>query len=753
MNFGSLFKNLANFQFPYTIESEPYHSTPLWDLYRGQRKKDSHDVTVFKAKCDGAAGSNCDELIMHAMHMIKVIRVPGICPLLDVFDSNGPDALFIVTEAVTPLSTALGEAGIGEAGLLLGLHDLFRLFQVLEPLFYIGNLSLENLFVDKQGNWVLFGLECCYEKAPEKFDRFKFKDYIKMWRGLHGFPPVADGAKSLDPSLIDAIALGELIEALFEAAKVRIPSDWGKYVQGLAQGRMTLTGFIQRVEQTATWRGNPLLPIYDELKLFHIKDAHSKLQIMQKFEQYYFRGGTRSLASQFTPGFIGQLIVPELVECLSWILNQENGLIVFNRTLVKLLTVVLSLVVEAREISELSEGMKDMLYLCSKLTDRQIRFVMLIFLPRLLEKFPKQLDFSGRIFPFYLQGMLDTDATLRLQTLKTIPYIIGELTERQLNNEILRSIAKTQVDANEEIRMWTVLTIVEISDRLSGVSNRDGVLATIYTKSLRDPSISTRLAALYGLKMSIGIFQVEVIANKVLTVIAPSLLDKDRVVRVRAKELFGLYLAKLEEEASLQFEKGEGEGESENESSDDHTAFLQRFEQGGYFARDLADIVDKFMTGLSVSPEDNLDSFGSTAAYGGFSTMSGDPTETLLGSGRWATPPASSAEPAEVVPEDDDAGWDAEDSSWDSTTTTPQETKPVRSSILSRPRQPQSTTRTAATPAAKRKPSILAGARRTPPAAAAPARGEKSILSRRPAGTLTATTPAEPEEDDWDSAW
>lgn len=68
---------------------------------------------------------------------------------------------------------------------------------------------------------------------------------------------------------------------------------------------------------------------------------------------------------------------------------------------------------------------------------------------------------------------------------------------------------------------------------------------------MKDPQVKPRLAALYGLEKSIELFDVNTIANKILTVIAPGLLDKSPIVRGRAKILFEEYLEKLEKEAQL----------------------------------------------------------------------------------------------------------------------------------------------------------------------------------------------------------
>lgn len=558
MNFGSLLKNITNFQFPYSIDNEPFQMRPLWEVYSGTRKRDSLPVTIFKAR----RNAQNEELILHSLHMSKIIRIPGLATVLDTFD-NGPDNTFIITEKVQPLS--LDNGGIGVNGIYLGINDLLKLFEVLSPLFYIGNICIENIYMTETGEWVLFGLECCMDKAPTKFDKYRFQDNVRLWKRVSGIP---DPTGEVDPSKIDEMSIGSLMNALFNGVNKPAPRDWQRDIDALGHGKMTLKNFINKIRNSTTWNSNELLPIYEDLKEFNIKDSKDKLMIMKKFESFFFSNddGSGTIFHELTEGFINKLIVPEICQCIKWILSREETerLDVYNGTLTNFVTMLLSLVVNDSKLDTMTVQVQEIIVTSFKLSDRQIRFLLLIYLPKITKKFPKQLEFGTKIFPFYLQGLIDTDKTLRLQTLKVIPSIIDEITERQFNNEILRYIAKTQVDADEEIRTWTVLIIIRMSNK---INNRDSVLSTIYTKSLKDPCVKTKLAAIYGLRESIDIFSVEIIANRIMSVIAPGLLDREKIVRIKAKELFNMYLTKLEKEANNKFSDSSDENNNNNSTT------------------------------------------------------------------------------------------------------------------------------------------------------------------------------------------
>lgn len=606
MNFGSLFKGLTNFQFPYTMDNDPFYETPIWELYNGTRKKDSYQVTIFKAKTN--LGDQADELIKHSVHMCKVLRVPGIVPILDVFDQNGMDSLFIITEVVEPLQKSIDQEKNSLEAYLIGLYDIFQLLEIVEPLFVMGNLCKENIFTDKKGKWVYFGLECCFDK--KKIDIFQLNHNVDIWNQLHSkiesinVPP--------DYNQLDSLQLSKLVTDLLDLNydKVRIPTLWKKNLQMLSQGKLTMIKFIESLKKTSIWQESQLLTIYEEMQELHIKNDKDRLLIMNKFQKYYLESDNKISFQHLTIGFIEQLILPETVSTINWIISNGQNLQKYNKSLIKLLTVFLDLLINDKDRNDLKPEWKEIIYNAFKLTDRQIRFVLLLYLPQFIERYPKKtLDISNRIFNFYLQGMTDTDSTLRLQTLKTVPTIIEEITERQLNNEILRSIAKTQVDSDVNIRMWTILIIVKISKDLSGLSNRDNILATIYTKSLKDPSIKTKLAALYGLAQSIDMFTIEIIANKILTVIAPGLLDKDKIIRGKARELFNLYLKKLEDEASDKFQDSTNDTLEDTENENENVKLMEEFDR--YQTEDTNEILSlrivDLMRGLSLQENDYIE--------------------------------------------------------------------------------------------------------------------------------------------------
>lgn len=552
MSFINIFKSISNFQFPYTLDEKAVYETTLWQVFNGTRKSDSLLVTVFKAN----RSQQNEELIANAVHKAKILKIPGLCHVLDTFDSD-PQSTFIITERVIPFPwDDLKALQRNKEGIELGISQILTTLKFLNA-FVLGTISKESIFIDTKGQWLLFGLELCYKKT--EIDESRFASNVLLYNRLMGLPTTTEDCKK-----IDSLQLGALLTELLGGSS-KVPRDWKSTFQIFCRAGITLESFMSRLESTSTWSSNPLISIFHQLKELHIKDPPGRLLVMAQIQNIFFE--SRNLFHNLSPGFIEGLLLPELSSVIQWLITSQNNSASSISRLIPLLAIFLDLTIDTDYFPETS---KNLVYECFSLQDRQVRFLLLIYLPKISKKLASS-EISGKIYPRLVLGLADSDPTLRLQTLKKIPIVVSHISERQLNNELLRYLAKTQVDQDVEIRTWTVIIITQISNLLSTSSgNRSNILATAFTKSLKDPVIKPRLAALYGLNKSIELFDVTTIANKILTVIAPGLLDKDPLVRSKAKGLFQKYLNKLESEAKVLQEKSPNEKSSEDFNFDEY---------------------------------------------------------------------------------------------------------------------------------------------------------------------------------------
>lgn len=127
--------------------------------------------------------------------------------------------------------------------------------------------------------------------------------------------------------------------------------------------------------------------------------------------------------------------------------------------------------------------------------------------------------------------------------------IISKLSDRVVNGELLKYLAKTANDEQPGIRTNTTICLGKIAKNL-GVSNRSKVLIAAFTRSLRDPFVHARNASLMALAATSEHFTEEDCAAKVMPAICPSLIDKEKMIRDQALKTLDVYMAKIKKAAA-----------------------------------------------------------------------------------------------------------------------------------------------------------------------------------------------------------
>jgi SCY1-like protein 1 len=138
---------------------------------------------------------------------------------------------------------------------------------------------------------------------------------------------------------------------------------------------------------------------------------------------------------------------------------------------------------------------------------------------------------------------------VREQTLKSVLTLITKLSDRTINGELLRYLAKTANDEQPGIRTNTTICLGKIAKHL-GASSRAKVLIAAFTRSLRDPFVHARNAALMALSVTAEYFTEEDCALRIVPAVCPSLIDKEKLIRDQASKTVDVYLAKIKKAAA-----------------------------------------------------------------------------------------------------------------------------------------------------------------------------------------------------------
>lgn len=138
---------------------------------------------------------------------------------------------------------------------------------------------------------------------------------------------------------------------------------------------------------------------------------------------------------------------------------------------------------------------------------------------------------------------------MREQTLKSVLVIINKLSDRTINGELLRYMAKTANDEQPGIRTNTTICLGKIAKNL-GTSTRAKVLIAAFTRSLRDPFVHARNASLQALAVTAEYFSEEDCAARIMPTVCPLLIDKEKLVRDQAAKTIDVYLQKIRKAAA-----------------------------------------------------------------------------------------------------------------------------------------------------------------------------------------------------------
>lgn len=104
-----------------------------------------------------------------------------------------------------------------------------------------------------------------------------------------------------------------------------------------------------------------------------------------------------------------------------------------------------------------------------------------------------------------------------------------QLSDRILNNDLLRNLAKMQTDPEASIRTNTCILIGRLGPTL-GYNTKRKVLVPAFSRALKDPFVHARVAGLMAFMATIECFETEELASKVIPNVSNSMIDPEKYV-------------------------------------------------------------------------------------------------------------------------------------------------------------------------------------------------------------------------------
>ncbi|KXN90149.1 N-terminal kinase-like protein [Leucoagaricus sp. SymC.cos] len=567
-NLGSALVQKSGLSLPFSLGQKVTTFEGLYTLYDATKREDGSPVSVFEYDFSDPSRRNSKSFAQNALKKLRTTRHPDVLKFMDAVESD--TSIYIMTERVQPLSSTLPtwaprKAQEKEDWLLWGLHRISVALTFLnDPCASThGRICSHSIFISPSGEWKLGGFELLSNPKDEAAVLYNLGGAFPSsfsWSSPEVKKNGWSELKQCDPAAPDAYALGLLLYSVFNptlpppetsqpphppptaASRGAIPSSvfnaYKKLLNPNPKNRLTCKGFLELgMTDTGFFAINRLVKVCLGLENFSIESEAEKNALLKTLKE-----STSSFPTEFTT----HKVLPSLVSAL------EFG----GASAATILPLVI----------QFSKNMPPEDYPTTIVTplvklyaspDRGTRMALLDHLPDYIDKLDKK-TVSDKIFPHLQTGFSDTVAVIREATTKSISLFAPKLTDRLLNNDLLRLLAKMQMDPEPSIRTNTCILIGRLGPTL-GYNTKRKVLVPAFVRALKDTFVHARVAGLMAFMATIDCFEAEDIATKVLPNITFTMIDKEKLVRDQAFKTVDLFVKKLEEHAKTMPEIAESD--------------------------------------------------------------------------------------------------------------------------------------------------------------------------------------------------
>ncbi|ODV86012.1 hypothetical protein CANARDRAFT_181623, partial [[Candida] arabinofermentans NRRL YB-2248] len=563
--------SLTGSSFPYTFKEKVVYDTisdpsntsvSIWNIYDGLSNKDNSLVSIFEFNLKDPLNYKYIQFAKNSFKKLRLLTLlPGVLNVIDSFENE--NYLYIITERIKPFNN------VNFTNNDLKLLGIYQISMALKFVNIEGNsihcnFNKNSIFINLAGDWKIASFELLCN--------FKEKDYeiLNMATQLPSFkstinPPefIKNGEnfnyiKTLNgnhATKFDSFKLGVFIHHLYNSNSNdltnmnNIPKSMIIHLKKLLNQSITIRYSIEDFlsSNNSSTFNTPLIKLMNDLEQFNLMNTDEKMDVFKNLND---------LLDSLPDGFFIFKILPQLIKLFNSLTTNENNY-------QSILLFILLNNLELYDDSLFNSLIKPIILKSISLPDRAIRITLINKLQQIILKL-SNYEIQDKIFPNLIQGFNDTNKLIRQETLNSINFIVSNISDRQLNNDLLRYLAKLQNDESNEIRCLTVLTLTNISKLLNN-NTRIGVLITAFGKSLKDSYIQTRLNSIIGFEKSIDYFTPDICCSRVLSTLAPALLDKSSKIRSKAEEVFEMYMLKIKTAANDLPKDVENENENEHE--------------------------------------------------------------------------------------------------------------------------------------------------------------------------------------------
>ncbi|WVR07770.1 hypothetical protein IAU60_004813 [Kwoniella sp. DSM 27419] len=544
-------------------------SSSIWEIREGVKRDDGTPLTLFiyDSTLPPLQPGNKDrkalfQLARNALKKLRTIRHPDVIKYLDSVETE--THIYIATERVRPLEGVLrdwetGGSLVGSAGskgkakeewIGWGVKSISTALAFLNsaPLSqHHAYLLPSAIFVTPSLEWRLAGFELLTGKEDGQGVLWAMGGVAPGDVGDRSGPEVRKGGwgvlRDTDPAQSDVYMLALLLFTLYNplsplpsllsqpspSSSGAIPKAlfplWKRMLNPNPRTRLSTASFVDEAAATGFWASNPLVSLVGGLDGFELASESDKLSLLRIVKDAASAG---TLPAPFTI----HRILPSLLHSLSLPSAPSSAM--------------LPLVLELGKLVPPTDYPKIVLEPVVRLyvsPDRGTRMALLDGLSEYADKMDNKMV-QDKVWPNLITGFADTVPVIREATVKAVFPLASKLSDRTLNNDLLRLLAKMQMDTEPSIRTNTCILLGRLAPIL-GPNTKKKVLVPAFARSLKDPFVHARVAGLMALMATVDCFDRDDLAGKVVPNMAFTLVDKEKLVRDQAFKAMNMFMGRI----------------------------------------------------------------------------------------------------------------------------------------------------------------------------------------------------------------
>ncbi|KAJ9402550.1 hypothetical protein DTO282F9_746 [Paecilomyces variotii] len=527
--------------FPYSLGDRVDNGESIWTLHNATKRDDGSSCSVFTF--DIAANKSRLPLAKNAARKLRTLRHPGVIKVLDTIETDAN--IYIITERVAPLSWPVKRRSLSEETAKWGLYTVASTLKFIndDAASVHGSVRVSSVFTSESGEWKLGGFDVLSSMKEDGAVIYTYGSLVPD-AARYTPPEVNKGGweaiKSNPLAAVDAYGLGILVFEVFNGSftgadqvgkTTNIPPSMHQSYRRLCTAnpkiRLSPGNFVEQGKRSGGFFETPLIRLTEDIESLGLKNDAEREEFINELDE---------LSDDFPEEFFKMKVLPELLKSVE-----------FGGGGPKVLGAIIKIGTKLTA-DEYSAKLTPVIVRLFANPDRAIRVCLLDNLPLMIDNIPQRIV-NDKIFPQMTSGFTDVAPAVREQTVKAVLAVIGKLSDRTINGDLLKFLARTANDEQPGIRTNTTICLGKIAKNL-GQSTRSKVLIAAFSRSLRDPFVHARNAGLLALGATLEYFTPEDAAGKILPAVCPALLDKEKLIRDQANKTVDLYLQHIRKEAN-----------------------------------------------------------------------------------------------------------------------------------------------------------------------------------------------------------